>query len=209
MRCKTADMTESNQGDSAHKKNYHHGDLHSALVASAMEILTEDGIEALSLRAVARKAGVSQAAPYHHFRSKEHLLEAVAIEGYRLFRQSLLEHVRNDTERPFRGMGVGYVMFAVEQPALFRMMQSSFFVGKDTSQEYADSAAASLGVLTEFMADAHPGTSADDRLIKSAAAWSMVHGLAMLILDGQLDKLTGGTIDPEEMARRVTEQLAL
>jgi AcrR family transcriptional regulator len=103
---------------------YHHGDLSRALVDAARRILENEGPAALSLRAVAREAGVSPAAPYHHFKDKSELLEAVAHEGWHALDAVLIEARASakDASERMTGLGVAYVKFARENPALYRVM---------------------------------------------------------------------------------------
>lgn len=191
------------------KKSYHHGDLRSGLMAAAVEILTEQGIEKLSLRGVARQAGVSQAAPYHHFENKHALLSAVAAEGFAGLRASMKRHAEANQEEPFLGVGVGYVMFAVENPALFRLMQGPYFTGETPSPELLAASEASRGILLNSIAAAYPGASEQEIKIKAAASWSIVHGLATLLLDGRLQTLFDEPTDVQSIAKSVTALLAV
>src|SRR5580658_8100808 len=103
---------------------YHHGDLSRALVEAARRILEAEGAAALSLRAVAREAGVSPAAPYHHFKDKTELLEAVAQGGWDVLSEEIVTARRNadGAEEALRAIGVAYVTFARKNPALYRLM---------------------------------------------------------------------------------------
>src|SRR5277367_2199083 len=108
----------------AQVRPYHHGDLSRALVDAARRILEAEGAAALSLRAVAREAGVSPAAPYHHFKDKTELLEAVAHGGWEAMSEIIAE-ARRSAKDPTEGIaniGVAYVRFARENPALYRLM---------------------------------------------------------------------------------------
>src|SRR5580658_4478336 len=103
---------------------YHHGDLSRALVDAARRILEAEGPAALSLRAVAREAGVSPAAPYHHFKDKTELLEAVAHGGWEALGDSIVE-ARRSAASPAAAMsniGMSYLHFAQDNPALYRLM---------------------------------------------------------------------------------------
>ena len=102
------------------ERPYHHGDLRRALLAAAVEMIAEAGPAALSLRALARRTGVSHAAPAHHFGDKAGLLTAVAAEGYRLLAAAL----RDAYERTgsFLEVGVAYVRFALEHQPYFEVM---------------------------------------------------------------------------------------
>src|ERR1700692_201544 len=108
----------------AEARPYHHGDRTRALVDAAQRVLEREGPSALSLRAVAREAGVSPAAPYHHFEDKGALLLAVAKEGFDLLDEALTK-ARNSTSDPhdqLAAIGVAYVQYAVSHPALYRVM---------------------------------------------------------------------------------------
>ncbi len=110
--------------DGASQRPYHHGDLSRALVLAGRRILESQGVAALSLRAVAREAGVSPAAPYHHFKDKGELLDAVAHEGWKELGGSIIE-ARRAAPTPRQAMteiGVAYVCFARANPALYRIM---------------------------------------------------------------------------------------
>src|SRR4030088_2102693 len=108
---------------STSKATYHHGDLRAALVRAAIQLLEESGETDLSLRAVARRAGVSPAAPYRHYADREALVSAVAAVGYRELAERLAAaHPAPATPEQLASVAVAYVQFALEQPALFRMM---------------------------------------------------------------------------------------
>src|SRR5438045_6558281 len=105
-------------------KAYHHGDLRTALLEAAAELLDEGGPEAVSLRECARRAGVSHAAPYRHFETKDALLFALADEGFGWLAESgakAMHGIRNARER-LDAYGAAYVRFAIENPARFRLM---------------------------------------------------------------------------------------
>src|SRR4051812_31489326 len=114
-------MRESHMAEA---RPYHHGDLSRALVDAARKILESEGPSALSLRAVAREAGVSPAAPYHHFKDKNELLEAVAHEGWHELDAALAKARASTDEARTRmtNLGVAYVCFARDNPALYRVM---------------------------------------------------------------------------------------
>jgi AcrR family transcriptional regulator len=104
---------------------YHHGDLRRALVEAAERVLERDGPQALSLRAVAREAGVSPAAPYHHFKDKSDLLLALAEEGFHGLGEAMKAAVKSDAEQNLATMGLAYVRYARANPALYRVMYDS------------------------------------------------------------------------------------
>jgi len=174
---------------------YHHGDLRAACLSAALELLEEGGATALSLRAVARRAGVSAAAPYRHYADREALVSAVAAVGYgELAERLAAAHPAPSTPEQLARVGVAYVEFALEQPALFRMMFSEP-CDRDNEERVAATAAVSL-YLREIVARCFP--RADPEAL-APAIWALVHGLAFLHLDGKLDAST-----PSAAADRVT-----
>lgn len=187
---------------SSEVRPYHHGDLPRALLAAAIEVIEEVGPGALSLREVARRAGVSHAAPAHHFGDKKGLLTAVAIEGYGLVRQALRDAAQRTGD--FREVGVAYVTFARTHRAHFEVMYRPELYHPDDAGlvEARESAAATLyGPTTELTGEAASGALA------GVAAWSLMHGFVTLWLNGNLGHVVQG--DPEDAARAVTRFLAL
>jgi AcrR family transcriptional regulator len=181
---------------------YHHGDLRRALLDAALALVTEHGPAALSLREVARRAGVSHAAPAHHFRNKAGLLTAIAADGYRMLAEALADAGANaaDGSTPFREQGVAYVVFATEHPAHFAVMRAPYLLGGDD----AELAAARESAGTQLRAGA--GTLAGGGGVTTPlAAWSLVHGLASLLLEGNI-RLEPGD-DVASLARAVTGHL--
>ncbi|HYN13969.1 MAG TPA: TetR/AcrR family transcriptional regulator [Burkholderiales bacterium] len=151
---------------------YHHGDLRAALLRAAGKILEEKGIAGLSLREAARQAEVSHNAPYRHFADRESLLAALAAEGFAILSQ--------DLEAAGREMGAAYVGFALQHPQRFRLM----FGGLLPIAKYEDlrvSAGRAYQALVELM-KSHKEIA--DPEAAAAAAWSLVHGLSHLLLDG-------------------------
>lgn len=163
--------------------SYHHGDLRSACLRAARELLEEDGSPGLSLRAVARRAGVSATAPYRHFADRDALVSAVAAEGYLELAGSLTAaHPEPATPDELATVAVAYVRFALDRPALFRAM---FAEPCDPTNEERTAATAAIrqyvhGIVHGVFPDAHPEAL-------STAVWALVHGLAFLHLDGKLD----------------------
>ena len=155
--------------------SYHHGDLRSALLQAAGALLEEEGLPALSLREAARRAGVSHNAPYRHFPDRDSLLAALAADGFRLLNEGL-------GKRADRNLGIAYLEFALAHRHRFRLM----FGGQISFAKYpelqAQADASYAGVERAF---AELGTDAP---IAAAAAWSMVHGLASLVLDGHFER---------------------
>jgi AcrR family transcriptional regulator len=180
---------------SASKATYHHGDLRAACVRAAMELLEERGETALSLRAVARRAGVSPSAPYRHYADREVLVSAVAAVGYRQLAERLAAaHPSPSTPEQLASVATAYVQFALERPALFRIMFGEP-CDRDNDERVAATAAVSLYVRA-IVERSFPQADAD---ALATAVWALVHGLAFLHLDGKLDAPT-----PAAVADRVT-----
>jgi AcrR family transcriptional regulator len=161
---------------------YHHGDLKRALIDAALDLLAEDGAANVGLRQVARRVGVSPAAPYRHFEGRQALLEAVATTGFERFCEHM-DAARADLpeDRQLPAMAEAYVRFALEQPALFRLMFSRQVdkEGNASLQVAAQAAYASLATAAAREDPAAPGEVA-------VTIWAFVHGLAMLLLDDQI-----------------------
>ena len=175
---------------------YHHGDLRAALLRGAVEAIELAGPAGMSLRDVARRAGVSHAAAAYHFGDKAGLLTAVAAQGYRMLTQELQD--ARDSRRGFLEVGVAYVRFAVSHRAHFEVMYRPELYRHDDAE--VREARAGAAVLLY-------GTTSPDagQLAAGAAAWSLVHGLATLWLNGNLPPQLG--TDPEEITRRIAPYL--
>jgi AcrR family transcriptional regulator len=177
------------------KASYHHGDLRAALIQAAIELLQEGGETALSLRAVARRAGVSPAAPYRHYADREALLSAIAAVGYQELAQRLaVAHPSPSTPEQLANVAIAYVQFALDQPALFRIMFGEP-CDRDNDERVAATAAVSQYVRA-IVQRTFPDADAD---ALATAIWALVHGLAFLHLDGKLDTST-----PQAVADRIT-----
>lgn len=152
---------------------YHHGDLRAALLRSAAELLEQQGLERLSLREAARRAGVSHNAPYRHFPDRDALLAALAAEGFGLLGKAL-------EGRAGREMGEAYVRFALEHPNRFRLM----FAGRLQLDRHPALAGAARATYEALVAAFRSQRDVTEPEKAAAAAWSLVHGLAQLLLDG-------------------------
>jgi len=190
--------------------SYHHGDLRRALLDAALELIREEGTASLSLRAVARRAGVSHAAPYHHFDNRASLVAAVAEEGFVALRRAMVERMEGvrDPGRQLQEAGIGYVLFALEEEAHFRVMYSSEVADRGEFPALQSASAGAYAVLGDALARCREEglVPSDGSPAQGHAAWSIVHGLAMLILDGHVPP-GDDYADVEEMAREVTSQL--
>jgi len=171
---------------------YHHGDLRRALLDTALVMLEEEGSAGLGLRELARRLGVSPAAPYRHFDSRIALLEALAVTGYQRFARAVTEAATASPADPLNAMGRAYIRFALDNGNLFRLMFSPELErsGRPALRMAADAAFATLAKVT----------TAGGRLA-ALKAWAEVHGLATLLLDRQINLAPGE--DAETLAAAI------
>jgi len=175
---------------------YHHGTLRPTLLKAAEQMLERDGLDRLSLRAIARAAGVSHAAPAHHFGDLRGLLTALAAAGFQRFTQSLRE-AATAPEKPLQALGRAYVRFARTHPGLFLLMfRSNLLDGCDDDLQAAKTEA--FATLAQVAAG-EPPLGGAGQPARPLASWCLVHGFAMLLLDGRLPSQPG----PEELLEAV------
>ena len=191
------------------KRAYHHGDLRTALIDAGLDLVARRGIEALSLRAVARKAQVSHAAPYHHFTDKAELLAAVAAAGFdrmvAVIAQATLEHAPRRALEGLRAVGVGYLRFAFTNPAVFRLMFRPELTHPAAHPLLQAAEARAFATLVTAIRAAQsagelPGA---DPAAPATFAWSTVHGLAVLHVDQVLRETPLGAVPIERLADAV------
>ncbi len=204
-------------------RSYHHGDLFRALIDAAKAELHDVGADALSLRGVARRAGVSHAAPYHHFADKDLLMAHLAKEGFVVFAGALRrggESVTADAARDpgdvgaggvagarLRAIGAAYLRFAREEPALFAVITGGC---SDAHREvWQEAASAAFAVLVDAVTavrvaagldeDAGTDSAADDAMLH----WGVVHGLAKLEAENGI----GAAVDVDALWTRMSLRL--
>ena len=156
---------------------YHHGDLRTALLRAAGDLLEEQGLGALSLREAARRAGVSHNAPYRHFPDRNALLAALAAEGFHRLGEAM-------GGKGGRERGEAYVRFALAQPNRFRLM----FGGQVDFGAHPDLRAAAAATYDGLLASFRERADVASPELAAAAAWSLTHGLAHLLLDGHFQE---------------------
>jgi AcrR family transcriptional regulator len=179
--------------------SYHHGSLPDALLHAAEIVLRRDGLRGLTLRAIAREAGVSHTAPQHHFGDTAGVLSELAASGHRRLAQSMRK--RADAAAPgaarTRAIAHGYVDFAVGNPDLFRLMSRNELLDTERTSlvEARRLSAAGLADVFESVPDIAPGSTnafgamSTDQAVAMASAWAHVHGLATLLIDNRLSAL--------------------
>lgn len=187
--------------------SYHHGDLRRALVDAATRLVRRDGAAQVSLRQIAREADVSHAAPYHHFADREALLAEVARGGFDSLGEALRSGARGSADAGpmvrLQGAGVAYVVFAVENPEVYRLMFAGLLSDRSRYPALKTAADAAFGVLLDLLGPgAVPADSGTGNPV-ALTTWSTVHGLATLMIEGLLGEETAWA-STEELARQTT-----
>ncbi|MBN1239952.1 MAG: TetR/AcrR family transcriptional regulator [Gammaproteobacteria bacterium] len=195
------------------KETYHHGNLRAALLDAAERLLGENGVTGVSLRAVAKEAGVSHTAPYRHFQDKQSLLAALAEIGFARLRDAMygvIDAYPEDPRRQLVESAAAYVRLATSSPEMNHLMFGGALpedaASSGTLQETAQQAFQGLldiignGIRAGLYVERPP-------LELASTAWSLVHGLAMLVSTGKLGRRGGENADPETLARRMAEHL--
>jgi AcrR family transcriptional regulator len=160
-------------------RGYHHGDLRNGLLEAARAILEEESLAALTLRAVARKAGVSHAAPYRHFPNHEALLVELSVEGFDELRTAIAEAAKAQgvESEKIANIGAAYMRFVAQRPALARLMFGGQLPNRDQFP--------ALGLKADSIGEEIGAALHDSAL--GLAVWASVHGLAMLVLENVID----------------------
>lgn len=201
-----------NRTDRQKTKSYHHGDLRNALIQAGLELLAEGGAQELDLRKAARRAGVSHAAPYRHFADKQALIAAINEEGFRWLAERIRSTLREVSDEPFEqllGVALAYVRFAQDHPWLMREMFSGLSIMRET---FASLQAASKDVYHLYVEVVRRGQESGQIVDGDPAAlagvlWSVLHGLAMLIIEHQMRPYADGPEGAERVTRYTIEVL--
>jgi len=188
------------------RRAYHHGDLRRALLEAALTLAERDGVSALTLRGVARRAGVSHAAPAHHFGDLLGLLRALADESFEALRAHMLAAMRDapDAATALRRSGIAYVEFATQNPGRFRAMFHPAIVDQSGRPSAAEAGAYDVLLGGIRALNAGRTLSAAEAAALALGAWAPMHGLAALAVDRQLAGKGLATTDPVELALLLT-----
>jgi AcrR family transcriptional regulator len=194
------------------KKKYHHGDLKNALIQAGIEILSKEGVGGLSLRKVAKRAGVSHSAPYAHFPDKQSLIAAISTEGFNQLYTHLDAAVSSYADDPKRQLIEGtqaYTSFAIDHTDIFKIMFSGILekekdypafvdISQKTFQRVVDvvRACQSAGVL---------GAGSAEML--AVSVWGQVHGIVSLALEGQISHTILKRHSTQEIVTSAIEQM--
>ena len=169
-------------------------DLRQKVLQASLALIDERGLDRLSMREVARKAGVSHQAPYHYFADREAILAAIAGEGFAKLGQALMraaEGAGADAGKAVEAMGRAYVDFALRHPAYFQVMFRADAVPLERYPEARKQEDEAFGRLVEGIDKALAGQPAETSRKLAIASWALVHGLATLILEGSLARKVG------------------
>jgi AcrR family transcriptional regulator len=200
-------MATSRRAVSKPRRPYHHGNLRRALLDEALATIRDEGVDALTLRGIGARLGVSRTALYRHFADKRALLAAVATEGFRTLRERLVAAWEEGGRGPaaFESMGVAYVGFALENPSHYRVMFGGFVDATAYTPELATEGSAAFQALVDALAALQQAgiVRGDDLLLMARFVWSVVHGVAMLAIDGQLPERAA----VEELMRYAVKRL--
>jgi AcrR family transcriptional regulator len=193
-------------------KPYHHGDLRRTLIEAGLEVLEQGGVAALELREVARRAGVSHAAPYRHFADKGAFMAALIEVGFHRLAEKIEEKVQSVPNKPearLQGLASAYVYFAQANPWLMREMFSGLTIKKESHPSVHD---ATKAVSQLFITIVEEGQS--QGLVRSGNSgelagviWSLLHGMAVLIIENQTRPYTNEGAGVERMIRTCTKVL--
>ena len=169
------------------RDRYHHGDLRRALLDEALRTIQDDGVEALTLRTIGVRLGVSRTALYRHFTDKRALLSAVATEGFRLLTERLLDAWGAGGVCGFNAMGVAYIRFAMANPSHYRVMFGGFVDNGPRDEDLMRESTAAFQALVDAIValQRNGAVRKDDPLQLAQFIWAAVHGVSMLIIDGQ------------------------
>jgi AcrR family transcriptional regulator len=179
---------------------YHHGDLRAAILTEAARLVAERGADQVSLRELARSAGVSHAAPAHHFTDRRGVFTALATQGFRLLADALI-----DARGDFADAALAYVRFAIEHPGHYQVMFNKSLLDVSDAELVA-AEAASGAELSRGVASLHGRNAKADPAGAQLAAWSLVHGFSMLWLNDAVNPQVREA-DPMDAVMRIATML--
>jgi len=164
--------------------------LRRTILDASLDLIAAEGLEGFSMREVARRAGVSHQAPYHHFPDREAIMAAIVAEGFQRLRDDSIAAIEGESDPYARmqAMGRAYIRFALHNPAHFKLMFRSEHVREDRHDDARAGAQSAYDVLLQLAGRVAAKSGQRTELVV-LTAWSMVHGLATLMLEGKLDKV--------------------
>jgi len=196
------------------KNTYHHGDLKNALISAGVEILAREGIGALSLRKVAKKAGVSHSAPYAHFKDKQALIAAISIEGFKKLLaelQNTVEKHPNDPSHLLLETAWVYFQFALQEADTFKVMFSGVLEKEKDYPDLVDVVQKTFQMVVKVVSicQAEGVLQSGEADLTSMVVWAQIHGLISLYLEGQISHTILDRVDLRQILLYSLNQLTL
>ena len=193
------------------KETYHHGDLRQNILEEALSWIEKESIFSLSLRGIARRIGVSHNAPYRHFPDKESLLVAIAKTGFERLHQALeyaSQNSPNDDQKRVENIGIAYIEYALKNQAYYRVMFGDLKLEDRKYPTLEETSQKAFNVLFYAIKAGKKNQVfiAEDSLKLAHICWSLVHGVSMLVIDGQLTTSDSNSI--LELSRTATKTLS-
>ena len=194
---------------SGEKQNYHHGDLRTALIAAATEVIGELGPRGLTIREVTKRAGVSHGAPYRHFSDKDELLLAVVERGFQLLNEAMLAaraKAGEGTLEQFAASGDAYFEFARRHPGYYRVMFSGDLLSGSGNKTFSHTSAGAFLDIKGYLRECQTMeiVRKDDEVLQSIAIVAMMHGFVSLLNDNRIEHLMGDEYSIEEVRDYLT-----
>ena len=196
------------------KKSYHHGDLKNALIAAGADILSKEGVSALSLRKVAQKAGVSHTAPYAHFADKQALIAAISTEGYKKLYEQIAQAAEQYRSEPLRRLvesSWAYVQFALDEPDHFKVTLSGMIEKEQDYPAFVETAKQTFALVVEVVAQCQQAgilrQGASD--LTAVSVWALIHGFVTLLLENQISHTVLDRYTVREMFISTFNQITL
>ena len=190
------------------KENYHHGDLRAALLEAALMVLNEIGPQGLSIREVARRAGVSHAAPYRHFTDKDELILAVVEQGFELMQETMASEkaaAGPEALDQFAASGLAYVNFALEHPAYYRVMFSGDLLSSTGHVSFQHTSSKAIGeMVSDIKLAQEMGVMREgDPVTQALTILSTIHGFVSIVNDNRIGHLLGESFSLEQVRDEV------
>lgn len=194
--------------------SYHHGDLKNALIRAGIQVLAQDGVNGLSLRKVARKAGVSHNAPYAHFADKQALIASIAVDGHArisVLIEQVIGQYPDDPLRQLVHLAWAYMQFGLESPAHYRIIFSGLIENEKRHPAFVQVSQHSLQLLNKIVADCQAAgvVRSDDCDVEMVAVsmWGLIHGLVSLVIEGQVPSKLMKRNPPQAMVIAALQQV--
>lgn len=173
------------------QKSYHHGDLKNALIGAGVAILSEEGLEGLSLRKVAQRAGVSHNAPYSHFADKQSLIAAISTEGFQQLYESLDAAITANLKKPRKQLlqaALAYARFALEHRDTFKIMFSGVLEKEKEYPAFVEISQKTFRRVVDIVRACQKAglLKSKSAELTAVAVWGQVHGIVSLALEGQI-----------------------